>query len=77
MLEKTKQAVDKQWFAIYTRSRNEKKVVAGLLEQGHEAWVPLMKTMRQWSDRKKVVEVPLFNSYIFIFTHTGIVGFVC
>jgi transcription antitermination factor NusG len=69
MLEKTKQAVDKQWFAIYTRSRNEKKVVAGLLEQGHEAWVPLMKTMRQWSDRKKVVEVPLFNSYIFIRAH--------
>src|ERR1035437_465658 len=66
MPEKTKQAVDKQWFAIYTRSRTEKKVVAELAEQGYEAWVPLMKTMRQWSDRKKVVEVPLFNSYIFI-----------
>ncbi len=66
MPEKTKQAVDKQWFAIYTRSRNEKKVVTELTEQGYEAWVPLMKTIRQWSDRKKVVEVPLFNSYIFV-----------
>ena len=66
MPEKSKQAVNDQWFAIYTRSRNEKKVVAELAELGYEAWVPLMKTMRQWSDRKKMVEVPLFNSYIFI-----------
>lgn len=66
MPQELKQTIDKQWFAIYTRSRTEKKVVAELIEQGYEAWVPLLKTMRQWSDRKKMVEVPLFNSYIFI-----------
>jgi transcriptional antiterminator RfaH len=59
---------ESKWFAIYTRSRNEKKVVTELLEQGFQAWVPLHKTMRQWSDRKKMVEVPLFNSYVFIHT---------
>ncbi len=60
--------VAKQWFAIYTRSRYEKKIVIKLQEQGYEAWLPLLKTMRQWSDRKKMVEAPLFNSYVFIHT---------
>jgi len=54
------------WFAIYTRSRYEKKVVDRLKEIGIEAWLPLLKTLRQWSDRKKMVEVPLFNSYVFV-----------
>jgi transcription antitermination factor NusG len=66
MSQLSKQTIDKQWFAIYTRSRTEKKVAAELIEQGYEAWIPLLKTMRQWSDRKKMVEVPLFNSYIFV-----------
>ena len=57
---------DQHWFAIYTKSHFEKKAVDALIEQGFEAWVPLLKTLRQWSDRKKWVEVPLFNSYIFV-----------
>lgn len=57
---------ENRWFAIYTRSHYEKKVVDSLQEAGIEAWVPLLKTLRQWSDRKKWVEVPLFNSYIFV-----------
>jgi transcriptional antiterminator RfaH len=57
-----------QWFAVYTRSRYEKKVASDLLEKGTEAWAPLIKSLRQWSDRKKMVEVPLFNSYIFVHT---------
>ena len=57
---------EQHWYAIYTKSHFEKKAVDALIEQGFEAWVPLLKTLRQWSDRKKWVEVPLFNSYIFV-----------
>ncbi len=65
----TKQEVNGQipkWHAIYTRPRFEKQVYTRLMEQGIEAYLPLIKTMRQWSDRKKLVEVPLFTSYVFV-----------
>ena len=62
------QHTENKWFAIYTRSRSEKKVVADIIEHGFEGWLPILKTMRQWSDRKKMVEVPLFNSYVFVHT---------
>jgi len=54
------------WYAIYTKARNEKKVHERLLEQGVESYLPLVKTLRQWSDRKKWVEVPLLSSYVFV-----------
>lgn len=63
-----KQSTENEWYAVYTKSRYEKKVVDRINEMGIEAWLPLMKTLRQWSDRKKWVEVPLFNSYIFVRT---------
>jgi transcriptional antiterminator RfaH len=57
------------WYAVYTRSRCEKKVVSDIQDFFNtEAWLPLQKTIRQWSDRKKWVDVPLFNSYIFVHT---------
>ena len=54
------------WYAIYTRPRWEKKVHESLVEKEIEAFLPLRKTLRQWSDRKKWVEVPLFSGYIFV-----------
>ena len=54
------------WYAVYTRPRFEKQVLKGLVDQGIEGYLPLIKTMRQWSDRKKMVEVPLFSSYVFV-----------
>lgn len=54
------------WYAIYTRPRAEKQVYNRLQEQGIEAYLPMQKKMRQWSDRKKLVEMPLFSSYIFV-----------
>lgn len=60
----------KRWVVIYTRSRNEKKVAEALNTSGFEAYLPLMKTLRQWSDRKRMVEVPLFNSYVFVHVQT-------
>jgi transcription antitermination factor NusG len=61
-----KEVVDKKWLAVYTRSRYEKKVADHLTEHGITSYLPLMKTLRQWSDRKKWVEVPLFRSYVFV-----------
>jgi transcription antitermination factor NusG len=58
-----------KWYAVYTRPRFEKQVAQRLLEEGIEAYVPLIKTLRQWSDRKKMVEIPLFSSYVFVNIH--------
>jgi transcriptional antiterminator RfaH len=54
------------WYAVYTRPRFEKQVWQRLQEQGIDSYLPLIKTMRQWSDRKKMVEIPLFSSYVFV-----------
>lgn len=56
----------KEWLVLYTKPRNEKKVTERLTQKGFEMYCPLVKTLRQWSDRKKKVEVPMFSSYIFI-----------
>lgn len=57
---------EKKWYALYTKSRTEKRVHQLLVEKGIETYLPLLKTLKQWSDRKKWVEEPLFRSYIFI-----------
>ena len=57
-----------QWYLIYTKPRAEKKVAAELALKGYECYLPLQRTLKQWSDRKKWVEEPLFKSYLFINT---------
>ncbi|MDA3929523.1 MAG: UpxY family transcription antiterminator [Prolixibacteraceae bacterium] len=57
----------KQWFAVYTKSRAEKKVQLELEFQGIENFLPIHKKLRQWSDRKKWVEAPLISGYIFVY----------
>jgi transcription antitermination factor NusG len=54
------------WYAAYTTARAEKKVACELVKQGIDHYLPLRVTIRQWSDRKKKVEIPLINSYIFV-----------
>lgn len=54
------------WYALYTRSRYEKKVDILLKQKGIEAYLPLRKVLRQWSDRKKWIEEPLFRCYVFV-----------
>jgi transcription antitermination factor NusG len=54
------------WFVIYTKSRNEKKVAELLQKNGVEVFCPLVKLKKIWSDRSKIVETPLFNSYVFV-----------
>jgi len=56
----------KKWHVIYTKSKWEKKVDGLLLKNGIESWCPVQKKERQWSDRKKIIEEPLFRSYVFV-----------
>jgi transcription antitermination factor NusG len=56
----------KHWYAVYTKPRAEKQVAKRLSDSGITAFLPIQKTLRQWSDRKKMVEVPLFTSYVFV-----------
>ncbi len=56
----------KRWLAIYTKPRWEKKVHRLLSESGIDAYCPLNKVRRKWSDRIKLVEEPLFKSYVFV-----------
>lgn len=55
-----------KWYAIYTRPRWEKKVNHLLLQKGVESYCPLNKVRRKWSDRIKIIEEPLFKSYVFV-----------
>ncbi|MCW3807457.1 UpxY family transcription antiterminator [Plebeiibacterium marinum] len=54
------------WYALYTKSRAEKKVAEELNKLGIINYLPIKRELRQWSDRKKWVEVPAISSYIFI-----------
>jgi transcription antitermination factor NusG len=54
------------WYAVYTKPRSEKKLANRLTEQGIEAYLPLRRTLKQWSDRKKMVSEPLISSYVFV-----------
>jgi len=56
----------KDWYVIYTRSRTEKKVAAELECRGVESYLPLERTIRKWSDRRKKVKIPLFSGYVFV-----------
>jgi transcriptional antiterminator RfaH len=55
-----------EWFALYTKPRNEKRVAENLAALGIEAYCPLVITIKQWSDRKKKVASPLIPSYVFV-----------
>ncbi|SMO35671.1 Transcription antitermination factor NusG [Saccharicrinis carchari] len=54
------------WYALYTKSRAEKKVAEGLNKLGIINYLPLKRVLKQWSDRKKWVESPVISSYIFV-----------
>ena len=54
------------WNVLYTAPRAEKQVKERIAALGVECFLPLHRTPRVWSDRVKIVEVPLFSSYIFV-----------
>jgi transcriptional antiterminator RfaH len=55
------------WHLIYTRPRHEKKVSDRLSELNIKSFFPIRKIVRQWHDRKKLIEEPLFPSYVFVY----------
>ena len=54
------------WYAIRTRSRHEKVVEQQLQGQGIDVFYPVISQVHQWSDRRKLVECPLFAGYAFV-----------
>jgi transcription antitermination factor NusG len=54
-----------RWYACYTRARHEKRVEQLIRERGIETYLPTLPRVSQWKDRKKLVEWPLFPSYVF------------
>ena len=59
-------SLTKKWYVVYTKPRWEKKVADLLNRKKIDHFCPINKVQRQWSDRKKVVEAPLFVSYVFV-----------
>ena len=53
------------WYALQTRPRHEKIVSQRLEERGVTTFLPLISEVHRWSDRKKVVQIPLFGCYVF------------
>lgn len=65
-MEKVIQALPYFWHAVYVKSRTEKKAQSELQEKQIETFLPLQRKLRQWSDRKKWVEMPLISGYLFV-----------
>src|SRR5438552_14468261 len=57
---------DARWYAVQTCSRHERVVAAQLREQGVSTFLPMITQIRLWSDRRKLVELPLFSGYVFL-----------
>jgi len=55
-----------QWYAIYTKANNEKKLFNSLTGKGIECYLPTRKTKKDWLDRNKWIEEPLFRCYLFV-----------
>ena len=53
------------WFAVQVVPRHENKVASLLDYKGYQRFVPTYRSSRQWCDRKKVLELPLFPGYVF------------
>jgi len=56
---------EQNWYALLTRARHEKVVAQRLREVGVTSFLPVVTELRKWSDRKKLVELPLFSCYVF------------
>jgi transcription elongation factor/antiterminator RfaH len=57
---------DLSWYVVYTYPKQEKRIFSDLIKQSINAFLPFQKVVRQWSDRKKKLTVPLFPNYVFV-----------
>lgn len=55
-----------KWYVIYTQPNYERKVLKMAVRKNMECFLPTQKVVRQWSDRKKTLDVPLFPNYLFV-----------
>ena len=55
-----------RWYALYTRSRFEKKMLSELTDRNIEVFLPMREVLSRWKDRKKRIWIPLFPGYIFV-----------
>lgn len=60
------QEATRNWYALYTRPNFEKRIDRELQKMGLQPYLPLRPMLRQWSDRKKWIEAPLFSCYVFV-----------
>jgi transcription antitermination factor NusG len=60
----------KNWYVAYTTPQSERKAKARLDEMEVRSFLPMQTVVRQWSDRKKKLEVPVFPNYLFIYTNS-------
>ncbi|TAM83879.1 MAG: UpxY family transcription antiterminator [Acidobacteria bacterium] len=58
--------ISAMWYAVHTRHQHEKLVARTLANKGFEVFLPLYSEVRQWRDRTKMVELPLFSCYVFL-----------
>lgn len=58
---------NKKWYPVYTNARAEKKAYEALTKKGITAYLPLRRSLKQWSDRKKWVDEPFLKSYLFVY----------
>jgi transcription antitermination factor NusG len=66
MIERPDRLVKPAWYALYTRSRFEKKMLSELTDRSIEVFLPMREVLSRWKDRKKRIWVPLFPGYIFV-----------
>jgi len=59
-------ALQKPWYALYTRHQHEKRVAEVLAGKGFEVFLPVYQSAHRWKDRNKILSLPLFPSYVFI-----------
>ena len=62
----TASVADPQWYAVHTRSQHEKAVINQLERRGFQTFLPLIREVHRWSDRRKIVQLPLFSCYAFV-----------
>ena len=59
-------AQDMAWYAIQTMPRHERKIAADLRRKGLHTFLPLFPSPRKWSDRVRILDIPLFPGYVFL-----------
>jgi transcription antitermination factor NusG len=66
VLKRDKEAIKVHWFVFYVKAKHERQVERLLLRDGYTVYLPLITSLKQWAQRKKMVEESLFKSYIFV-----------